>query len=1628
MKKLLLLIKVLTLLILTINVNAQYQWCGFEDIPYDTVETRGTRKSSNGWHLPAHGELRVLVAFLEMVYTPSDLDPSPNGTNEWPVGQLPVWADSLFDHVTPSGVAYGIITRYFQDASSGNKVLLGDYLVSPDNGGVFQVPTTNGNANPSNLTSAINVKLENNIVTANGYNSITDFDKWTTTGRGLPKDQVGNNKWDNVVFIVRNSRNPGNGNGSASPDLNSNLIGYQGDAFSIQCTHGNIPTNIVRHEYAHFLLGGNNFHAGGGGWGTPNDYWIPTIGGWSMLGLHGCSFTSWNAWDRQRMGWYAPGNQFNPSARNSNNTFEVNGDLDASNPNHAGIYTLRDFVKTGDAIRIKLPFINPTNEFQQWIWIENRQGINTNNNPFDQWQYQSSHSHCVIGSVPGLGIYIQIDQDIRESNSYTEVFGGHAGYIRPLPANGFWDRNFPTYTVFNECVSWTSTRPFQRLYSNPFTGGGDQEGYTWNLNKDNFINRLDQLGNWVEEENGNYYENLFYLGHAEHIFTLNGNKKLSISGNPSSVPLMNMVSYNHPLPAAKNVRKIYLNGVSVEMLTQDSNGNIQVQIRFDDVDITNYVRWCADEIVLNYIPTQSGYSLNLKSGNTITLDRGLTATRMSNPITFEGKQVFTSPTYFRVKKDAKINIEPDSEFIVKNGSTLKLETGSKLIVNSNSELVIMEGSHLIVDDCAALSILGFGKLIVENGATLHLSPEASLFFSKGFQNIEIAGGAIIAPGTINPVDVIFPYLAITTEVNISNGQYFMPEILQIEEGGKLTVNNTTLIFSMEESRIQIKNGGELIVKNSLLTSFCQTYWQGIEVWGNSQAHQWPDAQGNLAQGYLELNNAVIENAIDAVSLWKPGDYLSTGGIVIARNSVFRNNKRSVHALPYTNFNPVNNREMDYRASFTRCTFELNENYPAAETFYKHVDLDRVRGVKFTACDFSLSPNAPNVADWNMAIGSYSAGFRVNAICTDNFMPCNEYIPSTFTGFHQGIDANNPFNTTRTFYVNRAKFINNSFGIRTSLINNFTVLNSNFYIGYNEPESDHCATEGKSASGYGIHMTGCTGFAIEENYFTKASGAPPGNYTGIYIAETQAADQVYRNTFNGLTYGNYAVGKNWDNRYTWKGLAYYCNENTGNTVDFVVPDIQGQPDGIQNPQGSPAMPAGNKFSANAQYHFWNWDFNNWIGYYYYAPSQGNTNTVYYPQVVNRVTREEVVGIQNPCLSNYGGGGSGSARDVVMTPEQKQQAEMDYAVSLSDYNNVKTLFDNLKDGGSTTATLNEIATAWPSDIWALRAELLGKSPHLSMEVLKAAADRTDVLPESVIFEIMAANPDELKKEELIKYLEDKDNPLPEYMIDILRQVAMGSSYKTVLLRQMAHYGQLKTRAAHNIIRSLLNDTIADNDELRNWLDNIGGKRADEQIIASYMGEGNFTNALALANMMPALYNYSGNELVEHSYYMDMLNLQISLEQQQRSIFSLDSLEVAKLVNIAENSNGTAGLQAKGILEYAYGYHFYNCIEADESGLKSGKPFNPASLEKLSGIEITVVPNPAKDWAAFNYTLPGNATSGVIVISDALGREVASMPVSGKQGQQIWDTRSVKSGVYFYTLNAGGFSKHGKIVISK
>jgi hypothetical protein len=841
--------------------------------------------------------------------------------------------------------------------------------------------------------------------------------------------------------------------------------------------------------------------------------------------------------------------------------------------------------------------------------------------------------------------------------------------------------------------------------------------------------------------------------------------------------------------------------------------------------------------------------------------------------------------------------------------------------------------------------------------------------------------------------------------------------LQVKPEGTLTLKSE-LQFS-ENSFFHIEPGGKSVIDGGTLTNLDTIPWQGIQVWGDETAHQYPDANGNYQQGYLKLiNGATIENAIIAIDLWEPGDYSTTGGIVHATDAIFRNNAKSIHALHYNNYNPYDTtQEMDYNSNFKNCTFEITEDYLGDETFYKHVDLAHVKGIDFQGCDFSLAENVDGVSTWNHAIAGYDAKFGVKAICNSQQTPCPEedYNRSTFTGFYSAINAVNDGGSIVAFNINRADFIDNAYGVKTREMNNASVLFSDFEIGY----LGNC--------GAGIYSDDVTGFAFEENNFSKYSVGPqgnsPGNYFGIVINNSEAVNKVYKNTFDGLSYANFSDGKNWRDDYRYEGLVYYCNQNSNNYADFYVADyVYPNHSGIQSFQGNDNYTAGNSFTQNgATWHFYNGG-EHLVSYYYNQNQNDETpdgDKIYHVAKVGR-------NVINNCPSHYGGS---SELKLVLTAQQKADAEQDYYDNLTDYNSVKTLYDSYVDGGDTEAEKLDIQTAQPEDMWELRAQLLGDSPHLSLEVLKKAADKTDVFTESALFDILAANPDELKKDTLISYLENKEEPLPEYMIDLLKQLAEGTTYKTALQQQMAGYKHAYTRAAHDIIRSNLNDTVTDNVELRNWLDNLGGITSDRQIIATYISEDNFAEALALANMLPQLYQLEGNELTEHNYYMDMLSLHQTLYQEGRNTFQLDSTEKANIIFIANNSKGVAGAQAKSILEGVYEEYFDDCPDADGSaGCKSSSTINPNVLGRAYGLNISVKPNPAKQWAAFDYTLPGDETEATITITNATGAVIEILEVNGKQGQKLWDTRKVKPGVYIYTIKLAGFSQSGKIVIRK
>ncbi|MBZ0243190.1 MAG: hypothetical protein K8F24_08255, partial [Bacteroidales bacterium] len=379
------------------------------------------------------------------------------------------------------------------------------------------------------------------------------------------------------------------------------------------------------------------------------------------------------------------------------------------------------------------------------------------------------------------------------------------------------------------------------------------------------------------------------------------------------------------------------------------------------------------------------------------------------------------------------------------------------------------------------------------------------------------------------------------------------------------------------------------------------------------------------------------------------------------------------------------------------------------------------------------------ADGNTGAGiiSIDANYNVLAGCNSTVVPCPpaDFITNHFEGFAYGIDASNSSSLTKTIYVRQAEFVNNGYGIRLNALNNATIIQNNFVVGFYGKSEQEC----KFGFGIGIELVQCNNYSVEENEFNPVSGLTATAPIGIRVLNgnnfTVVPNEIYFNHFNGMNRANQADGLNYTSNNSNYGLNYRCNHNEENYFDFIVSG-----GGIAGYQSSQQSPPENTFTVingtpTDARHFFN-DAENHITYF---------NSQSQPLHVFNVTLTPFyVNPPEPCESNYGGGNAQIGYEG-LTTEQKQYFEQQRFESQNTFSSLQNLYESMADGGNTPALLTTVETALPDETWALRSELLGLSPYLSKDVLMAASDKTQVLPEDILFEVLSANPDELKDQE-------------------------------------------------------------------------------------------------------------------------------------------------------------------------------------------------------------------------------------------------------------------------------------------
>jgi len=471
-------------------------------------------------------------------------------------------------------------------------------------------------------------------------------------------------------------------------------------------------------------------------------------------------------------------------------------------------------------------------------------------------------------------------------------------------------------------------------------------------------------------------------------------------------------------------------------------------------------------------------------------------------------------------------------------------------------------------------------------------------------------------------------VTITSDTTWAGSDILLSNIVTVDNGAVLTITGN--VYCTEFASIVVRPGSKLIIDGGLLTSACDNLWKGITVEGtdNQQLSQY--------QGTVELvNGTTIENTLCAVTT----DCLSVtpnrGGIIYATDAVFRNNICAIEYKPYIDTD-LNGNILDNVGSFTNCTFIIDSNNLFAAnglSFYRHINLWFVKGVKFRACTF-------NSILGGIGIHSQDAGYIIDNYCNqpvqnDCECPANYSIPCTFENLQYGIYSNNtgnPFN----IIIDQSKFISNSTSVKINASNYYQLSRSVF----------------DNIGSVGLRSISSSGYKIEENSFsTTPSISPLFSYkTGIEINNSGTAEnKIYKNYFEKLDQGIFAKETNATNSKPGSGLQFLCNIFEDNEFDILVENT-GK---IRINHGNINEGADNKFYNTIRSSFYN-DNSNWSILYFH--SQNTNHIPFKPHNINIDKNAE----ESECASTF-------CLPIIINKSIQEQQET--------YLNLQNEYDNL-----------------------------------------------------------------------------------------------------------------------------------------------------------------------------------------------------------------------------------------------------------------------------------------------------------------------------------------------------------------
>lgn len=344
----------------------------------------------------------------------------------------------------------------------------------------------------------------------------------------------------------------------------------------------------------------------------------------------------------------------------------------------------------------------------------------------------------------------------------------------------------------------------------------------------------------------------------------------------------------------------------------------------------------------------------------------------------------------------------------------------------------------------------------------------------------------------------------------------------------------------------------------------------------------------------------------------------------------------------------------------------------------------------------------------------------------------------------------------------------------------------------------------------------------------------------------------------------------------------------------------------------------------------------------------------------------------------------------------------------------------DDGDTEYWVDRVNNAFFGQAAIIKNQLLAISPYVSEDVLIAVADKKPIFSDAAASQIFIANPDVSKKASFLDYLATKTNPmLPAYIDNIKNAVEGVTTARTSLEANIVDLGMKKYNSGNRLVHYLLTDTSSiDFQEVHDVLQLIGDFSSYLTEIDLYLQQGVTSKAKILLNQIPSMIALSSEELIEFQYFNTLKGILINQIDYDLDIDDVVQNNLVDLQNIAAQSKGVAGIQAKNLINHSMGL---SCFPEVILPIPTQALSVPVNFEvettidetKIENFDFKMIPNPTENNTVFHYKLPLEKESAIIVVSSLEGMEIARITVNENLGKEFFDTSNLPAGTYVVSL---------------